>query len=572
MTGKRNDHREVRLLKNGCPFRLKGMRTTHHFRSFCSWRCLLVFALMILIGCETQLDRDQKEVDRWMTQARRFVQQKHLFEWFLLTRGQNYSRADFYKEFRQLFSLPRVRFVDRVMQQTGSQLRVRELQYFKTFLLREMFALSRAASQDQLYTYLLNTPLALKGKTVRLIDLPYAVATLEQARERRRLYRKGLNRLAPLDTTLIGRQKALLAFVQRTGFDSLQAWYSFVSGFGSSQVFQLARQVLAATDSLYRTLLEAALAEKQPLSMPEFWYLRAHLPDLPAWAPAQGLEALQSQAGLFGESLPVGTRFTLDLSDSAGKIPLSRCLPVTVPEDVRITHRPWHSGRDWVRLSELFGEGEHFSNTLVKQWTFRQAGRGTALKALAYLWELMWEDSTWLAEHFSTGPDTLTRLVYGPDYRRSLVLYRLLELRLAAAEVLLQSPAVLTAGDPLRAAQSVLRQALNLHLEGSEQSVLIFFEQEYSQAADRFLGQILAYQIRRRLEERFGAPWYRQAPAIRYVKTVWRRGLDWPLPSFLHSLQLRTPDLQPLLDSLSRMLEDNHRSISGEEDHEAAIH
>ena len=243
-----------------------------------------------------------------------------------------------------------------------------------------------------------------------------------------------------------------------------------------------------------------------------------------------------------------------------------------MPEDVRLTHWPLHSGWDWLQLSERIAVAEHYSNTVVKPWAFRQAGRRTALNALATLFELMWEDSAWVSRSLNAGSDSLAGAVDFPAYFRSLVLYRLLQLRQAAAEVLMQQPSVLQADRPLEVQRNLLKRALHITLTGRETGNLIFFEQNYADAADTFLGQVLAYQVRRRLEERFGTPWYAQTPAIRYVKTVWRRGLDWPLPSFLQSLQLGLPRFAPLQNSLRQLLKHATMPSSREAGHEANVH
>lgn len=353
--------------------------------------------------------------------------------------------------------------------------------------------------------------------------------------------------LNPLHREALARTREVVA---QLGWPSYRALCAELKGLDLERLSRGTEAFLAATDDAYAAVAGPALVRTTGVDLGGLaradlpWFFRAREDD--AAFPAAGLldAYAQTLAGL-GLETTAGGRIALDVEARPRKSPRAFCVPVRAPQDVRLVVAPVGGRDDYVALLHEGGHAQHYAHVApALPFEFRQLGDNAVTEAFAFLFDHLAEDPRWLRRRLGIADDDgvlaaharAARLIYLRRYCGKLA-YELV----AHGEA---PPADALLGDvyarSLSSAVGVAWPAAN-HLADVDPG---FYVAAYLRA------WALETQLRRWLEQRFGAEWFDVPAAGAELRALWADGQRLSAEELLHGLTGEQLDVGVLVADL----------------------
>jgi hypothetical protein len=340
------------------------------------------------------------------------------------------------------------------------------------------------------------------------------------------------------------------ALARELGWESYRALWQELSGVELGALAQQCDAFLAATDAEHDARLDPELRRTTGVPL-----AGARRSDLPRWlrdAPADAsfpaerlLPAFRATLAGLGLDPHAGGNVRLDLEPRPTKSPRAFCAPVRVPGEVHLVVPPM-GGRD--DFAALFHEGGHAQHYAAVDpglaFEFRRLGDNAVTEAFAFLFEHLTEDEDWLRDVLGVGePEPLAasaaaRRLY---FRRRYAAKLGYELALHEAEGPLDPLAPLYESRLSRAAG--VPWPRELFLEDVDPA---FYVACYLRA------WALEARLREALRARFGAGWFKAAPAGAWLRDLFREGQRHDPDELAHAVDGGGPlDFRSLLSPAS---------------------
>lgn len=203
------------------------------------------------------------------------------------------------------------------------------------------------------------------------------------------------------------------------GYPDYLAFCTEKKGIDLEALAQRCLLLLEATDGLYRRHIEAWVQRemKRPLAdMSRYHAMRLlHLTGFDEMFPKDGLVgALRQTLETMGLTGSLDRRIFIDLEERPGKSPVSRCVPLRIPEEIYVTMRPMGGLSDYETLLHEVGHALHYAFTdMTLPYPYRHLPRSFALsECFAFLFEGLTREPVWLASHAKAHPGQIEALVY----------------------------------------------------------------------------------------------------------------------------------------------------------------
>jgi hypothetical protein len=316
-------------------------------------------------------------------------------------------------------------------------------------------------------------------------------------------------------------QEALRSQLPLLGTDDWLAFWSRLRGFDTTSVSRLATTILDETADVYGNSLGVYLGQLD-LPIDDVW------PSDVDWA---------FRAPRFDSAFPERTRLPtlirvlrdlgIELEDQAevrleyGPEPGVRCLPVEVPDEIRVLQRLIGGWQDLAGGVDVIGRAEHLAHTdaSLRFWE-RWLGDGTPTVGYGLMLEALLRDRTWL----------MSRLDYAAsdDFRVIAHLARLYRLRRIAATALFEQR--LWQAEPGASMAADYEESLGVatrarHFGDEYTSVLLESPWSTLRPAMLLRAEVFAVQVRTFLQHEFDEEWWRSGRAAHFIKDeLWRPG------------------------------------------------
>jgi hypothetical protein len=266
-------------------------------------------------------------------------------------------------------------------------------------------------------------------------------------------------------------------------------------------------------------------------------------PRFDALFPAERLlPALRDTLRGLGIDLDEQTNVTLDTEPRPLKSPRAFCVPVRVPDDVRLVIMPKGGQDDYSSLMHEAGHLEHYAHCdRGLRAAYRYLGDNAVTESWAFLFDYLTENETWL-----------TRALGDHDYRGFLELAGFADLwflRRYAAKLLYELE--LHGGGSPESAADRYRQHLSDAL-----AITIWPENYLSDVDDGFYcaaylrAWALERQVRRRLKREHGDAWFGSPAAGAMLIALWRRGQEPTADEVAREIGDQGIDVGHLIESL----------------------
>jgi hypothetical protein len=427
----------------------------------------------------------------------------------------------------------------------------RRLRLLLDFAVEGHMGLASAELEETLAQREAGLRISLDGEAI-----PFRASAVVQANEPDRARRAALEAarleaieqaLNPLHREALERSQALAV---ELGWPSYRALCEELKSFELDALAHSTAAFTAATEASFDAIVGPVVERTVGVELTEL--ARADLPWLFRFAeadaafPAERLVAVfEATLGGLGIDPRAQPNVALDVESRPAKSPRAFCVPVRVPDDVRLVVPPVGGRDDYTALLHEGGHVEHYAHVdPALPFEYRQLGDNAVTEAFAFLFDHLVQDPGWLRARLGVadgdgalaGHARATRLLYLRRYAAKL-----------AYELALHGPGGLSEGEAraryareLSAAARVSWPAVT-HLSDVDSG---FYVACYLRA------WALETHLRAHLRERFGEQWFAQREAGAALRALWREGQRCSAEELLGELTGAQLDFSALLADL----------------------
>jgi hypothetical protein len=258
------------------------------------------------------------------------------------------------------------------------------------------------------------------------------------------------------------------------------------------------------------------------------------------------LPALHTTLSGMGIDLSKQSNLELDTEPRPLKTPRAFCVPLRIPEDVKLVIKPAGGPDDYGSLLHEAGHAEHFAHVDPGlSFPFRRLGDNSVTEGYAFLFEYLLLSDLWLEQVLGI-EDTR-------DYLRFARFQKLWFLRRYGSKL-------------------IYEQELHTEVEGADDRYVSILNETLGVAiaAENYLADtddafycaqylrawIFEAQLRRFMEDRFGTEWFATPDAGHYLVSLWRRGQELPVEELARDMGYDGLDAKYLTQELVELGED----------------
>jgi hypothetical protein len=233
----------------------------------------------------------------------------------------------------------------------------------------------------------------------------------------------------------------------------------------------------------------------------------------------QLLAALHTTLAGMGIDLARQSNLQLDTEARPLKTPRAFCVPIRVPEEVKLVIKPAGGPDDYGSLFHEAGHAEHFAHAAPGlPFPFRRLGDNSVTEGYAFLFEYLLLSDSWLEQ--------VLGIEDARDYLRFARFQKLWFLRRYGSKLMYEQELHHQVEGADQRYVSILADALNVTI--AAENYLADTDDAFY-CAQYLRAWIFEAQLRRFLEDRFETEWFARHDAGDHLISLWRRGQELPV-------------------------------------------
>ncbi len=334
---------------------------------------------------------------------------------------------------------------------------------------------------------------------------------------------------------------------RQLGFQSYIALCDELRGLDLSWLTQEMESFLDETEDVYFRQLESYLSDMHvPLD-------RAARCDMLHLLRAPGFDSLFPKGAmipaltntLIGMGINVAEQKNLELDTEPRplKSPRAFCAPILIPGEVKLVIKPTGGPDDYLALLHEAGHAEHFANVDPDlPFAFKRLGDNAVTEGYAFLFQYLPLNRHWL--HRILGIEE------ADDFIQFALFRKLLFVRRYSSKLLYEQELHSELDGAAERYVTLLGDALGVTIAAEDYLDDVddaFYCAQYLRA------WIFEAQLRRSLENRFGAEWFASQDAGQYLISLWRQGQEFTPDELATDLGYDGLDTQYLMEKLVSM-------------------
>jgi hypothetical protein len=448
-----------------------------------------------------------------------------LREQYLFLSGQksNLEIAPIYERYSDLFSTDSINKLKQSLEATPEHFETERasLNRLLAFAAEQFLENSVKQLTEAIGDYEAAATIELMNREMTFQETAAIIAAEPDRHERLAIYKKRLDVIDASNHLRAERLAKLREAARALGYANYKSLFEQLRSIDYDALSREAEILLARTESLYLARLDEALKRSlgirvEDAERPDCVYF-THMSDYEDRFPARRLLGVyrDTMSGL-GINVSSQKNIAIDSVSRPRKACRAFCLPISVPDDIKLVIRLTGGQSDYQSLFHESGRAQHYgwaSESLRPE--FKRSGDCALTKTYAFLFNHLLTDSNWLAEFLAFRDNK--------GFIRSAMLARLTTVRRRVAKLMCERE--LHSTEDLDRAAEIYAESQSAATKFKTGPTEFLFELDDAFYSASYLrAWAFEVQLRDRLKTRFGEHWWRSARAGNFLKEIWETG------------------------------------------------
>ncbi|HSB07961.1 MAG TPA: hypothetical protein VLM38_00505 [Blastocatellia bacterium] len=404
---------------------------------------------------------------------------------------------------------------------------------------------------EEISTYEANATLEWGGSEMTFQDATVAI-TIERNRERRSgIYAR---RLAVVEASNGLRAERLIKLHETSrslGYPTYLNLFENLRRLNYSDLALQASSFVARTESVYLTRLDDLLRRDLGVTIDEAERSDAmclsHLTRFDERFPSRQMLRVyrETMAGL-GIRTDAQSNISIDSEPRRRKNPRAFCMPISIPDEVKLVIRPAGGQSDYQALLHESGHAQHYgwaSGALPSE--FKYTGDYALTETYAFLFNHLISDGDWLAAFLGFAENA--------EFVRAAMLARLVSIRRYSAKLMYEIE--LHKDDDLaKSARVYAELQTSATCFKTEPTEFLFDLDDSFYSASYLRAWAFEISLREHLKTRFGIRWWASQRAGGFLKELWETGDRYTADEMAAQIGIGPIAFDPLIDEFNQAL------------------
>jgi len=374
---------------------------------------------------------------------------------------------------------------------------------------------------EQISDYEASSTIEWLDRPITFQDATVIIANEPDRQRRRDLYRK---RLAAIEGANDLRAERLLKLHQTApslGYSSYTNLFEEVRKIDYTAIAGQASQVLTSTEPTYLRRLDEVLKRHLALGVEDAQRSDAiyllHLTNFDDRFPSHRMLRVyrDTMAGL-DVKVDSQSNINIDSERRPRKNPRAFCMPISIPEEIKLVIRPSGGQSDYQAFLHESGHAQHYgwaSSNLDPE--FKYTGDYALTETYAFLFNHLVSDKSWLANFLG--------MKDSDEFVRSVMLARLVTVRRYVAKLYYENRLHLSDDLAAAALQYSECQTVATHFKTEPEEFLFDLDDGFY-SASYLRAWAFEVSLREYLKTKFGSQWWASKRAGDFLKEIWETG------------------------------------------------
>ncbi len=476
-------------------------------------------------------------------------------EQYLFLSGQKpgLEIAPIYERYGDLFTLDSIARLRRILEDTPEhfgteRVAVRRLLLFAS---EQFLEFSAKELTERISAYEAGTMIDVGGRVMTFQQAAVSLRTEPDRQSRRAIFRARAGAIEASNDLRAEHLGILYTAARKLGYDSYTGIYEDLWGLDYRALATQAGALLSETEEAYTANLDEALRLSLDLRLDEaeradaLYFL--HLTPYDEYFPADDLLRVYKETlASLGIDVDEQTNIVFDSEARPHKTARAFCMPISVPEEIKLVIHPMGGQTDYQTLLHEAGHAQHYAWTSPNlRAEFKYTGDYALTECYAFLFNHLISNSVWLAEMLGFGGSR--------EFSRQVMLTRLLQARRYVAK--LNYECELHTGADLEQAPrryaEIQTRATGFETEPGE---FLFDLDDSFYSANYVRAWAFEVILRDHLMTRFGSYWWRSRRAGRFLKEMWELGDRYTADEMALLIGIGPITFGPLIEELKQAL------------------
>lgn len=476
-------------------------------------------------------------------------------EYYLFLSGQKTTLeiAPIYERYGDLFTRDSIERLKDELNQTPEHFETQRAGASRLLIFAAEQFLENSVKQltEEISEHEASATIRWKDREITFQDASAEIVTERDRSSRQEIYARRGAVIEASNNLRFERLLKLHAGARSLGASSYVALFEDLKRLDYLRIARDAEAVLIQTEALYQTRLDEALMREvgSKLQQPERHdaiYL-LHLTRYDEWFPPGALLKVYA-ATMTGLGIGVASQVNIliDSEPRPRKTCRAFCMPISVPDDIRLVIRPVGGPSDYQSLFHEIGHAQHYgwaSASLPPE--FKYTGDCALTEAYAFLFNHLISDSFWLAEFLGLNDSR--------EFVRAVILARLVTVRRYVAKLAYEYQLHL-GGDLAASATlyaSLQTEATKFKTDPTE---FLFDLDDSFYSASYLRAWAFEVALREHLKTRFGTRWWSSRRAGDFLKQMWETGDRHTADEMASQVGVGPISFELLIDEFNRTL------------------
>jgi hypothetical protein len=476
-------------------------------------------------------------------------------EHYLFQSGQKNTLdiAPIYERYSHLFDLELVSRLKSELRQSSAEFDTERVSIERLFAFAVEQFLEDAVKgmTEEISEYEAAATVEWRGRDLTFQESTVAISTEPDRDSRRALYRKRLAVIEGSNGFRSGRLMRLHETACSLGYSSYLELFEELRGLDYSAIATQAASLLPRTEHEYVSGLDEILRRELKLSVdnaerPDAMYLM-HLTSFDErFPPHLMLEVYSATMAGLGIEVDAQKNIAIDSEPRRRKNPRAFCMPISIPEEIKLVIRPTGGQSDYQSFLHESGHAQHYgwaSGELPAE--FKYTGDYALTETYAFLFNHLIADSDWLSVFLGIKDSS--------EFVRSVMLTRLVTVRRYVAKLMYERK--LHIGQDFAGSAALYSELQTSATDfKTEPGEFLFDLDDSFYSASYLRAWAFEVSLREYLKTRYGYRWWASRRAGAFLKEIWETGDRYTADEMASEIGIGPIRFDPLIDEFNAAL------------------